>query len=110
VVRNAHPGQDGDLLATESGNATTAVGAQPRQLRSDPGAAGGEEVADLLLRVHEIQIRPRCRTLGDPASSSIHRDSADGVELNVEQIARLNDLTPAVGERHEEASMAVIDH
>jgi aryl-alcohol dehydrogenase-like predicted oxidoreductase len=36
--------------------------------------------------------------------------AADGVELNVEQIARLNDLTPAVGERHEEASMSVIDH
>jgi hypothetical protein len=32
------------------------------------------------------------------------------VELNVGQIARLNDLTPAVGERHEEASMSVIDH
>ncbi len=36
--------------------------------------------------------------------------AADGVELNVEQIARLNNLTPAVGERHEEASMSVIDH
>jgi aryl-alcohol dehydrogenase-like predicted oxidoreductase len=36
--------------------------------------------------------------------------AADGVELNVEQTARLNDLTPAVGERHEEASMSVIDH
>jgi len=36
--------------------------------------------------------------------------AADGIELSVEQIARLNDLTPAVGERHEEASMSVIDH
>jgi len=36
--------------------------------------------------------------------------AADGVELNVEQIARLNDLTSAVGERHEEASMSIIDH
>ena len=35
--------------------------------------------------------------------------AADGVELNLEQIARLNDLTPAVGERHEEAQMATID-
>src|SRR6266581_2063993 len=35
--------------------------------------------------------------------------AADVIELNAEQIARLNDLTPAAGERHEEASMATID-
>src|SRR3989449_2797859 len=35
--------------------------------------------------------------------------AADAVELSAEQIARLNDLTPAAGERHEEASMATID-
>jgi aryl-alcohol dehydrogenase-like predicted oxidoreductase len=35
--------------------------------------------------------------------------AADAIELSVEQIARLNDLTPAAGERHEEASMATID-
>jgi hypothetical protein len=35
--------------------------------------------------------------------------AADAIELSVEQIARLNDLTPAAGERHEEASMATIE-
>jgi aryl-alcohol dehydrogenase-like predicted oxidoreductase len=35
--------------------------------------------------------------------------AADGIELSVEQIRRLNDLTPATGERHEEASMSTID-
>jgi aryl-alcohol dehydrogenase-like predicted oxidoreductase len=35
--------------------------------------------------------------------------AADAVELSAEQIKRLNDLTPAAGERHEEASMATID-
>jgi aryl-alcohol dehydrogenase-like predicted oxidoreductase len=35
--------------------------------------------------------------------------AADGIELSVEQIARLNDLTPATGERHNEANMATID-
>jgi aryl-alcohol dehydrogenase-like predicted oxidoreductase len=35
--------------------------------------------------------------------------AADAIELSVDQIARLNDLTPAAGERHEEASMATID-
>src|SRR6266516_160741 len=36
--------------------------------------------------------------------------AADTVELSVEQIARLNDLAPAAGERHNEANMATIDH
>src|SRR5229473_3305895 len=35
--------------------------------------------------------------------------AADGVELSGEQIERLNDLTPAAGERHNEANMSVID-
>jgi aryl-alcohol dehydrogenase-like predicted oxidoreductase len=35
--------------------------------------------------------------------------AADGIELNAEQIERLNNLTPAAGERHEESSMAAID-
>jgi len=35
--------------------------------------------------------------------------AADGVVLSAKQIERLNNLTPAVGARHEEANMAVID-
>jgi aryl-alcohol dehydrogenase-like predicted oxidoreductase len=35
--------------------------------------------------------------------------AADQLELSVEQIERLNNLTPAAGERHEEAQMATID-
>jgi diketogulonate reductase-like aldo/keto reductase len=35
--------------------------------------------------------------------------AADQLELSAEQIERLNHLTPAIGERHEEAQMAVID-
>ena len=35
--------------------------------------------------------------------------AADTVELSVEQIARLNDLTPATGERHNDANMSTID-
>jgi len=35
--------------------------------------------------------------------------AADGVELSAEQIGRLNHLTPATGDRHDEANMAVID-
>jgi aryl-alcohol dehydrogenase-like predicted oxidoreductase len=35
--------------------------------------------------------------------------AADRVELNASQIERLNNLTPAVGERHDAGNMAVID-
>jgi aryl-alcohol dehydrogenase-like predicted oxidoreductase len=35
--------------------------------------------------------------------------AADGIELSAQQIGRLNDLTPATGERHEEAQMSTID-
>src|SRR5205823_5369791 len=58
VVRDADAGQDGDLLAAQSGNAAAAVGDQPRLLGGDPGAAGGEEVADLLLGLHAPSVDP----------------------------------------------------
>jgi aryl-alcohol dehydrogenase-like predicted oxidoreductase len=35
--------------------------------------------------------------------------AADGVVLSAKQIERLNNLTPAAGERHDERNMAVID-
>jgi aryl-alcohol dehydrogenase-like predicted oxidoreductase len=35
--------------------------------------------------------------------------AADRIELSAEQVERLNNLTPAAGERHNEANMATID-
>ena len=35
--------------------------------------------------------------------------AADGIELRGDQFQRLNDLTPATGERHDEANMSAID-
>jgi aryl-alcohol dehydrogenase-like predicted oxidoreductase len=35
--------------------------------------------------------------------------AADGIELSGDQLERLSNLTPASGERHDEASMAAID-
>jgi aryl-alcohol dehydrogenase-like predicted oxidoreductase len=35
--------------------------------------------------------------------------AADGIELNDDQLERLSNLTPASGERHDEANMAAID-
>ena len=34
---------------------------------------------------------------------------ADGIELNTHQLDRLNNLTPAAGERHDEANMSSVD-
>jgi hypothetical protein len=44
-----------------------------------------------------------------PTRRSGTNTAADGIELSREQIERLNNLTPATGERHEEGNMAVID-
>ena len=35
--------------------------------------------------------------------------AADAIELSPDQIRRLNDLTPATGERHDEANMSAVD-
>jgi len=35
--------------------------------------------------------------------------AADSIELSAGQVERLNHITPAAGERHNEANMAVID-
>jgi aryl-alcohol dehydrogenase-like predicted oxidoreductase len=35
--------------------------------------------------------------------------AADGIELSADQLERLNNLTPAAGDRHDEANMASID-
>jgi aryl-alcohol dehydrogenase-like predicted oxidoreductase len=35
--------------------------------------------------------------------------AADGIELSGEQLQRLNDLTPAAGQRHDEPNMSVVD-
>jgi aryl-alcohol dehydrogenase-like predicted oxidoreductase len=35
--------------------------------------------------------------------------AADGIELTQDQLGRLSNLTPAAGERHDEANMAAID-
>jgi aryl-alcohol dehydrogenase-like predicted oxidoreductase len=35
--------------------------------------------------------------------------TADGIKLSAQQIQRLNELTPATGERHDETNMAAVD-
>src|SRR5206468_9257890 len=66
VVRNAHAGQDGNLLAAEPGHSATAEGDQPRLFGSDPRAARPQEVSDLFFRVHEISVYPAAPHWGPP--------------------------------------------
>jgi aryl-alcohol dehydrogenase-like predicted oxidoreductase len=47
---------------------------------------------------------------GTERVSRVEENTAgDGIELSADQIQRLNDLTPAAGERHDEANMAAVD-
>ena len=59
VVGDADAGEDGDLFATQPGNAATAVAVQPRLLGRDLSAPGGEELADLVLRLHAASVDRR---------------------------------------------------
>jgi aryl-alcohol dehydrogenase-like predicted oxidoreductase len=46
---------------------------------------------------------------GDIAARVEENTAADGIELSDDQLQRLGNLTPAAGERHDEANMASID-
>jgi aryl-alcohol dehydrogenase-like predicted oxidoreductase len=71
------------------------VGATPAQIALAWLLAQGDDIAPIpgTKRVSRVE----------------ENTAADAVELSAEQIARLNDLTPATGERHNEANMSTID-
>jgi hypothetical protein len=60
VVVDADAGEQRDLLAAKAGDAAraAAVGAEPRLLRRDPRAPRGQELADLVPRVHAGTVAP----------------------------------------------------
>jgi aryl-alcohol dehydrogenase-like predicted oxidoreductase len=71
------------------------VGATPAQIALAWLLAQGDDIAPIpgTKRVSRVE----------------ENTAADAVELSAEQIARLNDLTPATGERHNEANMSTLD-
>jgi aryl-alcohol dehydrogenase-like predicted oxidoreductase len=71
------------------------VGATPAQIALAWLLAQGDDIAPIpgTKRVSRVE----------------ENTTSDGVELGADQIARLNDLAPAAGERHEAANMATID-
>ena len=74
VVVDADAGEQRDLLAAQARNAPRAAeGGQTRLFGRDPGAPGGQELADLVLGVHDVESSPAPRTLRGPASTWINR-------------------------------------
>jgi len=71
------------------------VGATPAQIA----------LAWLLAQGHDIAPIPGTKRVARVEENT----AADRIELSVEQVERLNKLTPAAGERHDEQNMAVID-
>jgi hypothetical protein len=63
------------------------------------------------LRAHLVNgCVPQSFSVSPTSGVCVTWTAADRVALSGEQIERLNNLTPATGERHEEANMSVIDH
>lgn len=62
-------------------------------------------LAWLLTRGDDIAPIPGTRRISRVEENT----AADGIELSAAQLDRLNNLTPAAGERHDEANMATID-
>ncbi len=75
VVVDADAGQERDLFAAKAGDAprAAAVRAQTGLLGGDPGASGSQELADLVLRVHDLESSPARRGLRGPASTWLNR-------------------------------------
>jgi aryl-alcohol dehydrogenase-like predicted oxidoreductase len=86
--RNLHIVEEVKDVATE-------VGATPAQVALAWLLAQGDDIAPIpgTRRVTRVE----------------ENTAADGVELSLEQTDRLNNLTPAAGDRHDEANMARID-
>ena len=82
-------------IADEVGELAAAVGATPAQVALAWLLAKGNDIAPI------------------PGTKRVERleenVAADAVELNAEQMAKLDNLTPAAGEHHNEAQMQMID-
>jgi aryl-alcohol dehydrogenase-like predicted oxidoreductase len=71
------------------------VGATPAQIALAWLLAQGEDIAPI----------PGTRRVARVEENT----AADGIELTADQLQRLDNLTPAAGERHDEANMASIE-
>jgi aryl-alcohol dehydrogenase-like predicted oxidoreductase len=78
-----------------------------RSVAADVGATPAQiALAWLLAQGDDIAPIPGTRRVNRVEENT----AADGLELTAAQLARLNGLTPAAGERHSDENMATIDH
>jgi aryl-alcohol dehydrogenase-like predicted oxidoreductase len=82
-------------IVDEVGTVAAEAGATPAQIALAWLLAQGDDIAPIpgTKRVSRVE----------------ENTAADGIELSTEQLERLNNLTPATGERHDESNMATID-
>ncbi|WP_328224293.1 aldo/keto reductase [Streptomyces sp. NBC_00310] len=77
-----------------------------RAIGAEIGATPAQTaLAWLLTRGDDIAPIPGTRRVSRVEENT----AADGIELGAAQLDRLNNLTPAAGERHDEANMATVD-
>src|SRR6266542_2574517 len=90
VVFDAHTGQQRGLLPPASGHApVAAVSGQACLLRRDPGARGGQELANLVPIVHHHDATSVHSMVRGPVSTWIDRDSLTGVVPCLLAVAQL---------------------
>ena len=82
-------------IVDEVQTVATEVGATPAQIA----------LAWLLVQGDDIAPIPGTRRVARVEENT----AADGIELTADQVERLNNLTPAAGDRHDEGNMASID-
>ena len=88
----------------ESGLGTGLIPAQA--VAAEAGATPAQiALAWLLVQGDDIAPIPGTRRVARVEENT----AADSIQLSAEQVERLNNLTPAAGERHNEGNMATID-
>jgi aryl-alcohol dehydrogenase-like predicted oxidoreductase len=112
-IRSLDDLEDGDFRKTnprfegENFEHNLRVADEVRQIAAEAGATPAQvALAWLLAQGEDIAPIPGTKRVSRVEENT----AADGIELSAEQIQRLNDLTPATGERHDETNMARIEH
>jgi aryl-alcohol dehydrogenase-like predicted oxidoreductase len=111
-IRSAEPLSDDDWRKTnprftgENFQRNLRIVDEVRALAVEAGATPAQiALAWLLAQGDDIALIPDTKRVARVEENT----AADRIELSAEQIQRLNNLTPAAGERHDEGNMAVID-
>ena len=108
--RRRHPrrrlAQDGPRFTGEKSQRNLRIVDEVAAVAAEAGATPAQiALAWLLAQGDDIAPIPGTRRVARVEENT----AADSIELSGAQLGRLNNLTPAAGERHNEANMAAID-